>query len=263
MSFFAASDVLVVSLTRERAIVVTPSEKIQESARGPSDTELIITAVSNNDLPCVEQLLRDSPELARTRTVDGVSLLLSAKYQGADEIAKRFAVVRVDLDISEAAAMGNLGQVRNLIARDRGILSQVSADGFTPLHLAIFFKQIDVARYLLANGADVEAVARNNSAVRPIHSAAATRDARVVRVILAAGADADTKQTGGHTALHSAVLHHNVPMATILLAAGADPTIRNDRGQSALELADGGGAHSIKELLVAVSEYYSHSGNTE
>ena len=236
---------------------MTTTDPVPDSTITPGGAVSILAAVSQNDLSGVEQLLGHSPKLARTRNDEGTSLLLLAKYTGAEEIAKRILQDRDDLDIFEAAATGDVAQVQGLIAGNRDMLSQFSADGFTPLHLAAFFKHIGVVRLLLANGADVDAVARNKSAVRPIHSAAATRDARVVHVILAAGADPDAKQSGGHTALHSAVVHNNIAMATTLLAAGADPTITNDEQQSALNLAQRAKANSIKSLLQAFLDHRS------
>lgn len=236
---------------------MTTSKNVPGNAGQPTDTESIRAAVSNRDLSSVERLLRETPDLAQAKTKDGVSLLLSAKYVGADDIANLIAAARDDLDIFEASATGNLLRVHDLVAMEWAMLEQFSPDGFTPLHLAVFFKHAGVARFLLANGANADVVARNSSAVRPIHSAAATRDAGTVRVILAAGADPNARQAGGHTALHSAILHRNVPMVIALLAAGTDPTIGNDKEQSPMEMAESVGDDSIKNLVRTYSEYYA------
>lgn len=227
------------------------------------DRERIRSAVTSKDLASVERLLHESPALATTRTRDGGSLLLLAKYIQADDIARRIAAVRDEFDIFEAAAMGELPHVRRMIEADPESPAHFSPDGFTALHLAVFFRQMSVARLLLANGADVDAAAQNDSVVRPIHSAAATRDSRPVRVILAAGADPNAKQTGGHTALHSAVLHVNMPMVMSLLGAGADPTIRNDEGRSPREQAAETNSGPLMALLRACSEFHVRLNDLE
>lgn len=206
-------------------------------------------SVLANDVAKVGELLQGNPDLAAIRDENGVSVLLGALYRGNTEVASRISAERSDLDIFEAAAMGDLTSIRRHMDVDPGALQSYSADGFTPLHLATFFSRMEVMRYVLANGGDVEAIAGNDSRVRPIHSAAATRDVRVVRVILAAGADADAKQAGGHTALHAAVLHGNVAMTVALLGAGADAGIRNDEGKCALDFEPTGNAPVIKDLL--------------
>ncbi|GJM23853.1 MAG: hypothetical protein DHS20C16_02680 [Phycisphaerae bacterium] len=206
-------------------------------------------AVNANDLATVDRLLRQNPAFAAENDESGVSLLLSALYRGHADVAARIAEARDALDIFEAAAIGQLQTVRNLFQNDAEVLNGYSADGFTPLHLAVFFGRIEVARYILAHGGDVEASARNDSRVRPLHSAAATRDERMVRVMLSAGANPDAKQTGGHTALHSAAIHGNVPMTIALLASGADPAIQNDEGKSAIDLTPRENQVAIKSIL--------------
>ncbi len=206
-------------------------------------------AVNANDLASVDRLLMQNPDLASEKDASGVSVLLSALYRGHSEIAARIEESRDTLDIFEAAAMGQLPAIRSLFQSDPESLNRYSADGFTPLHLAAFFGRIEVARYILANGGNVEAIARNDSKVRPLHSAAATRDECMVRVMLSAGADPDAKQTAGHTALHSATIHGNVPMTIALLAAGADPTVQNDEGKSARDLDPRDNRETIESIL--------------
>lgn len=206
-------------------------------------------AVVAGDLATVDALLQESPDLAAIKDENGVAILLLALYLQKTDVAARIAAARDSFDIFEAAAMGKLANVRSCLDADPDALGAYSADGFTPLHLATFFGKMEVVRFILANGGDVDAIARNDSKVRPIHSAAATRDARMLRVILAAGADPDTKQTGGHTALHSAALHGNVPMTIALLAAGADPAMQNDERKSAIDLDAQANSGTIKNLL--------------
>lgn len=215
----------------------------------PQIVESFREAVTANDLATVDVLLQQTPALATTKDEHGVSILLVALYRGHTDAVTRIAAVRENLDIFEAVAMGKLARVRILLDADPGTLDAYSADGFTPLHLATFFGRFELVRFILANGGNVEASAHNDSRVRPIHSAAATREVRMVRVILSAGADADARQTGGHTALHSAVLHDNVPMTIALLAAGADPAVQNGEGKSAIDLNTGANSDTLKNLL--------------
>ncbi len=213
------------------------------------DVLLFKEAVCSNDMASVVRMLQDTPALAEARDDGGVSLLLTALYHGHRDLADMIASRRPSLDVFEAAAMGQVDAVRHHVRTDPCAVNSCAKDGFTPLHLATFFGKIDVARFILANGGDVGAAARNPSAVQPLHSAAATGDANVVRVILAAGADPDAKQAGGHTALHSAVVHGNVAMTIALLASGADPSIQNEEGKAASDLEPRANPEAVKSVL--------------
>jgi ankyrin repeat protein len=112
-----------------------------------------------------------------------------------------------------------------------------SADGFTPLHLSSFFSQAAAVEELLSNGADPNAVATNGSKLAVINSAAASRNAELVKMLLREGANPDAQQNGGFTALHAAAQHNNAEMAKALLDAGADASLRTDDGKTAAEMA--------------------------
>jgi ankyrin repeat protein len=58
--------------------------------------------------------------------------------------------------------------------------------------------------------------------VRPLHSAAAVRDAEAIRLLLEAGADPNAKEAAGFTPLHAAAHHDDEASAALLLRYGAD-----------------------------------------
>jgi ankyrin repeat protein len=115
------------------------------------------------------------------------------------------------------------------------------------LHLACFFGQPEAAEILIQHGADVNAVSPVRIAV--IHSAAASRDAAIVNLVLAAGANPNLQQQGGYTALHEAAMHNSVERAQALLAAGADRSIRSDDGLTAAAMAEEKGNKEVLSVL--------------
>ena len=125
------------------------------------------------------------------------------------------------LDVFDAAALGRLDRLAELIATDPGEANVWSADGFTPVGLAAFFGHPDAVELLLAHGADVHAVARNPMRVQPLHAATAARSVEAVRLILEAGADPDAEQQEGWTALMVARRHGDHAIVDLLLAHGA------------------------------------------
>jgi ankyrin repeat protein len=94
---------------------------------------------------------------------------------------------------------------------------------------------------LLEAGADAN-LAANDGATPLIHAARAG-DLELARLLLAAGADpnARTERVGSEgqkqTALMVAVEARNLPLTEALLAAGADPEVVDEAGRTALDLA--------------------------
>jgi ankyrin repeat protein len=197
----------------------------------------LFDAIHANDKDKVALLVRGNPQLAHARNVAGVSALMQSRYEGRPEIVDTLRSAVGELDVFEAATLGDVPRLQSLLTNDPGLAQAFSNDGFTALHLAAFFAQPEAAAKLLQGGADSNAVARNAMKVAVINSAAASGRADLVKLVLAAGADPNARQMAGYTALHAAAAHHNVEMTQALLDAGADPSLRSDDGQSAADKA--------------------------
>jgi len=154
---------------------------------------------------------------------------MQALYEGKPELARELAAARSDLDVFEAAAIGDVDRLRALLDEDPSLATAWSDDGFTPLHFAAFFGHPAAARLLAERGADLEARSTNEQFAldaRPLHSAAAAGEREVCEVLLDAGADVNAVQHRGYTALLEARQSGNEELAQLLLERGADPTAR-------------------------------------
>ena len=209
----------------------------------------IFSAISADDKDKVRQLIAQHSDLAHARNQAGVSALMQARYENKLEIVALLRNSAGELDVFEAAALGDNAQLHALLAEDRALVKAQSSDGFTPLHLACFFGQLEAAETLIHHQADVNAVSPSRIAV--IHSAAASRDAALLKLVLQAGANSNRQQQGGYTALHEAAMHNSVERAQALLDAGADRSIRSDDGLTAAEMAAQKGNKEVLELLTA------------
>ena len=152
-----------------------------------------------------------------------VSPLLQALYEGRADDAERLRRDQSELDLFEAAAVGDVELLRRLL--DAGADPNAFApDGVTPLTLASFFKRSDAVRLLLDRGADVHLRARHEEfQVLPIHSAAADGGSpEIVGMLLDAGADPNAEQPGGFTALGAARQEGNDELERLLLERGAE-----------------------------------------
>jgi ankyrin repeat protein len=178
-----------------------------------------------------------------------VSPLLQALYEGRRDDALALAAGRDDLDVFEAAALGDTFRVHTLVADEPALARARSVDGFTALHLAAFLGSLDAMVVLLDAGADVAAVADNAMRVQPLHSAAAARDTPKCALLLLRDAPVNAVQQGGFTALHEAAMHGALDRVELLLRNGADPNLANDEGRTPIDLARDGHHRAVVARL--------------
>ena len=209
----------------------------------------VFSAITANDKDRIAQLIAANPAVAHARNAGGISALMQARYENRAEIVELLRPVAGELDIFEAAALGNVARLNKLLTNDREVVKARGADGFTPLHLACFFGQLEAAEILIQHGADTNAVSPSRIAV--IHSAAASRNAALLKLVLRGGANPDLQQQRGYTALHEAAMHNSVERAQALLDAGADPAIKSEDGQTAADMAEQNGGKEVTELLAS------------
>jgi ankyrin repeat protein len=156
-----------------------------------------------------------------------------------------------DLDVFEAAALGDEPRLRELVEAEPTLVSSYSGDGFTALHLAAFFGHAGAVELLLDHGAEVDAFGRGWMTGTALHSAVSRKRSRIARRLLEAGANPNVRQSAGWTPLHSAANNGDLASLELLLDAGADPSATNDEGHSVLELAEERGDAPTTERIVA------------
>ena len=197
----------------------------------------VIAAVQTGNTETLRKLLSDNPALAASRDPNGVSALMHAVYRRQTACVALLREAGLRLDIFEAASVGALDSLADLMAADPSLVKAYSADGFTALHFTAYFSQPAAGRFLLDHGADIAAVAKNPTLVMPLHSAVSSNNVEMVRELLKRGALVNARQQHGWTPLHAAAQNGNLETIEILLQNGADPTINNEEGVTALDLA--------------------------
>jgi ankyrin repeat protein len=156
-----------------------------------------------------------------------MSEIMQALYRGDHDEATRLAE-GVELDVFEAASLGDVARLGDLLPGNPALAQARSDDDFTPLHYAAFFDGPDAARLLLEHGADVNAFADNELGVRPLNSAAAAGRRDVAALLLEHGADPNAPTRGGFTPLDAARENEDKKLAELLRSHGArdEPSTR-------------------------------------
>lgn len=154
--------------------------------------------------------------------------LLEALYRGDRDAVAELLAADPTLDVFEAAALGHVDRLRELLDEDPSRANAFGDDGFHPLGLALFFGHLEAARLLLERGADVNMLSRNEHIqTAAIHAAAAapatdesTRFA-LVELALEHGADPNLQQGGGFRAIDAARQNGDTRIEQLLLEHGA------------------------------------------
>jgi ankyrin repeat protein len=207
----------------------------------------VVKSIIAGDAKGAVAALEIEPGQAGATDDAGVSALLLARYRGLGDVVEAIRGLR-SLDLAEAAAVGDVRRVGELVACGTPV-DQPSADGFSPLQLALFFDNPAAAAVLLRAGADVDAAATHPMGIAATHAAAASPTGAGMVLVVAAGADLDSTQSGGFTPLHEAAHRGDEGMVDLLLAAGADPGRRTDDGRTAADIAGDDGHDGLARRL--------------
>lgn len=202
-----------------------------------ADQTQLFELIRAGDLDGVRAALAEDASLASAKNAAGVSAVLFSVYNGRREIRDLLLATGAQLDLADAAALGDLNAARRLVDANPAAAASYSADGFPVVALAAVFGHLDVVRFLAEHGANVDAVATNGSGYNALTGAVNGGHAELVRWLLEHGADPNYRYAKGYAPFLAAAANGQLEILKLLLAHGADRNARMDDGKSALDLA--------------------------
>ena len=150
--------------------------------------------------------------------------------------------------IHEAAEKGDLADVKRHLQRGVKVNAR-DENGSTPLMSAVMCDHLDVVKYLVAKGADVNAKSSNNGTT-PLMSAAMRDLLDMVKYLIANGADVNAKDSEGTTPLMlAATWGHLLDVVEFLVSNGADVNAKDSKGTTPLILAGVERMDAVKFLI--------------
>jgi ankyrin repeat protein/L-ascorbate metabolism protein UlaG (beta-lactamase superfamily) len=160
--------------------------------------------------------------------------------------------------LSATAGQADVELVRLLVEHGAWVDDR-DREGTTPLHNAAWRGNLDVVRYLIEQGASINAL-MNGGGNTPLHNAASTGNIEVVRALLDAGAQVDCRTVWGATPLQWAARQGGEDVVQLLLERGADPRAVGTDGSTAMFAAmDSGHLPAARLLLEAGADVNGRS----
>ncbi|XP_055362828.1 ankyrin-2b isoform X20 [Betta splendens] len=216
-------------------------------------------AAQENHLDVVRYLLENGGNQS-TATEDGFTPLAIALQQGHNQVVSvllendtkgkvRLPALHIAArkDDTKSAAL-LLQNDHNADVQSKMMVNRTTESGFTPLHIAAHYGNVNVATLLLNRGAAVDFTARNG--ITPLHVASKRGNTNMVCLLLDRGSQIDAKTRDGLTPLHCAARSGHDTAVELLLERGAPLLARTKNGLSPLHMAaQGDHVECVKHLL--------------
>ncbi|XP_036078156.1 ankyrin-3 isoform X8 [Rousettus aegyptiacus] len=216
-------------------------------------------AAQENHLEVVKFLL-DNGASQSLATEDGFTPLAVALQQGHDQVVSlllendtkgkvRLPALHIAArkDDTKAAAL-LLQNDSNADVESKMVVNRTTESGFTPLHIAAHYGNINVATLLLNRAAAVDFTARND--ITPLHVASKRGNANMVKLLLDRGAKIDAKTRDGLTPLHCGARSGHEQVVEMLLDRAAPILSKTKNGLSPLHMATQGDHLNCVQLLL-------------
>ncbi|XP_072235425.1 ankyrin repeat domain-containing protein 10a [Leuresthes tenuis] len=179
-----------------------------------------------------------------------MSVGLEPVFSGDEVFFRQFPVHRACRDGDISALVSLLQQLSN----QGHLTTEDSCYGWTPLHWAAHYGQLECLAHLVQMGCEVNMVTSRFNQT-PTHTAAFGGHPHCVVWLTQAGADINKQDCVGEAPIHKAARSGSLECIQVLLIAGAKPHLRNASGQTAADLAH---VHGFHDCFCFISNAGTH-----
>lgn len=230
----AGADLRLVEAAKNQnkaAIRALIGQRVDVNTPQPDGATALHWAVYWDDLETAALLIRAGAQVNAANDYGVTPLSLAATNGNAGLVSKLLeaganpnaALSTGETVLMTAARSGQVEAVTHLLARGAEVNRKDTEHGQTALMWAVSEKHLDVARTLIAHGADIHAHSATKNGFTPLLFAAREGDIEGVRMLLAAGATVNETATDGSDSLLVATVRGHAALVSFLLDQGADP----------------------------------------
>ena len=137
-------------------------------------------------------------------------------------------------DVFTLARTGSVEQVKEMLKKNPNAFTVVNDNGFSPLLLACYKGNNEVAKLLIDSGGDINLVTKMGT---PLMAAIVRGNNEMAQLLIEKKADVNATDESGITALIYAVQFQNIVILKLLLQNNADKTHKDKEGKTAFEHA--------------------------
>ncbi|WP_419198621.1 ankyrin repeat domain-containing protein [Wolbachia endosymbiont of Rhagoletis cingulata] len=156
-----------------------------------------------------------------------------AKQEGYTNIVQMIEQRQSDLDeeLLTAVRDGNLNEVEDLVSQNANV-NTTDIYSWTPLHWATFKDHLEIARFLIKKGADINAADKGPYGKKPIHVAAENNSKDIIEFFLSKGVGINDTDKQGYTPLHYAAWRGRLEVAKFLIEEYANSIFKYNNGST-------------------------------
>ncbi|WP_338405958.1 ankyrin repeat domain-containing protein [Wolbachia endosymbiont (group A) of Longitarsus flavicornis] len=210
-------------------------------------------AIQGNKPSTVKLLLNKGANI-NAKDKDGKTPLDLAVQEGYTNIVEMIEQVQSDLDegLLTAVQDGNLNEAEGLVSRNANV-NTTDIYSWTPLHWAAFEDRLEIARFLIKKGADINAADKGPYGKKPVHVAIENNSKDIIGFLLSKGVSINDTDKQGYTPLHYAAWRGRLEIAELLVDKGAsiNAADASTAGEKPIHVAAENNSKSIIEFLIS------------
>jgi len=145
---------------------------------------------------------------------------------------------------------GDLAGVKKYIENGTDVNDQGDEFGWTVLMAASNAGKIEIVKYLVINGADINIIDKSEYGASALKNASSKGYLDIVKYLVVNGADVNLQVNNGSTALMSASALGDIGIVKYLVVNDADVNIQNYEGTTALVWASSTKKNELKSLEI-------------